>query len=548
MPKFCHRLRTLEAIERSPIHQSLSSSPESSGVAMARCRSAILSDPKQAMELLRTLVQPLIDADVAAVMRKYVDAYFRPAVTNARKNLGEENVGERLLEDVCLTAIDRAKEALRVAVKLDFQELCPTTMVSGLVNSVAVKRKASANSNGPLAAVAKRKKKRRKKASNDEESSNSSSQPPPKPCTDVILVSKSGRPVRRDGPKWDPGRLTEETLFILGSRANKALGYGQTRGRLYIKHPELFKYSGDQEDKEWLAKNQLMSTTGGKAYLMVLEDILELAQSADMSSHPRHQPGELVGFHAPASLLGKMRCFMSCVRTDPTASDDDLLRRSKGQIAAWEAERRRLSGLANSAGPAAKSAFMTPQIMARSSVQSHDEQLNGVERIMAEIKTEASETAVATSSTATGPDEAGAGEDDLGFLHGMNINHLVMEFEAATNSNGIVSEAELGGILSLASDDAAAAEEAFPELAEEAVKEEEGAAALPGKCSYPPGKSNDSREGEEAGNSNVASVAPFEGKIEVKEKEGVTNTTGSAGDGATTTTTVTVTVATSNLS
>ena len=54
-------------------------------------------------------------------MRKYVDAYFRPAVTNARKNLGEENVGERLLEDVCLTAIDRAKEALRVAVKLDFQ-------------------------------------------------------------------------------------------------------------------------------------------------------------------------------------------------------------------------------------------------------------------------------------------------------------------------------------------------------------------------------------------------------------------------------------------
>ena len=32
-----------------------------------------------------------------------------------------------------------------------------------------------------------------------------------------------------------------------------------------------------------------MSTTGGKAYLMVLEDILELAQSADVSSHPRHQ-------------------------------------------------------------------------------------------------------------------------------------------------------------------------------------------------------------------------------------------------------------------
>jgi deoxynucleotidyltransferase terminal-interacting protein 1 len=72
------------------------------------------------------------------------------------------------------------------------------------------------------------------------------------------------RPVRREGGKWEAGRLGTETLFILGSRANKALGFGQTRGRLYIKHPELFKYSGDQTDKEWLAKASLMATTGGK--------------------------------------------------------------------------------------------------------------------------------------------------------------------------------------------------------------------------------------------------------------------------------------------
>ena len=44
------------------------------------------------MELLRTLVQPLIDADIAAVMRKYIDAYFRPAVNNARKNLGRDSI------------------------------------------------------------------------------------------------------------------------------------------------------------------------------------------------------------------------------------------------------------------------------------------------------------------------------------------------------------------------------------------------------------------------------------------------------------------------
>ena len=81
--------------------------------------------------------------------------------------------------------------------------------------------------------------------------------------------------------------------------------------------------------------------------------IFDYFTCCDAASSPFHfhsKPGELVGFHAPASLLAKMRCFMNCVRTDPAATDDELLRRSKGQIAAWETERRRFSGLANLPG------------------------------------------------------------------------------------------------------------------------------------------------------------------------------------------------------
>ena len=51
-----------------------------------------------------------------------------------------------------------------------------------------------------------------------------------------------------------------------------------------------------------------MATTGGKAYLMVLSDILQLAHSPEYSSHPKQQPEELVGkqitiFSSPAELL-----------------------------------------------------------------------------------------------------------------------------------------------------------------------------------------------------------------------------------------------------
>lgn len=68
------------------------------------------------------------------------------------------------------------------------------------------------------------------------------------------------------------------SLFL---RANKVLGYETSRGRLYTKHQDLFKYASDQEDKEWLAKNHLIQPTGGKAFLCILQDIHELAVSQE---------------------------------------------------------------------------------------------------------------------------------------------------------------------------------------------------------------------------------------------------------------------------
>jgi hypothetical protein len=35
-----------------------------------------------------------------------------------------------------------------------------------------------------------------------------------------------------------------------------------------------------------------MATTGGKAYLMVLQDILDLVESPEYSAHPKQQPGQ----------------------------------------------------------------------------------------------------------------------------------------------------------------------------------------------------------------------------------------------------------------
>merc|ERR1711962_1606018 len=170
----------------------------------------------------------------------------------------------------------------------------------------------------------------------------------PRPNTDLILVNKAGRPVRREGGKWEAGRLATDTLFILGSRANKALGFGQTRGRLYIKHPELFKYSGDQTDKEWLAKANLMATTGGKAYLMVLRDILDLAESPEYSSHPKQQPEELVGFRVPQWMIENMKAYIETAKTNPDTTDEELLRIAEEYAEMEEDSRQKKSSSSSS--------------------------------------------------------------------------------------------------------------------------------------------------------------------------------------------------------
>ncbi|XP_063104335.1 deoxynucleotidyltransferase terminal-interacting protein 1 isoform X6 [Cavia porcellus] len=128
---------------------------------------------------------------------------------------------------------------------------------------------------------------------------------------------KSCEPIRREGPKWDPARLNEATTFVLGSRANKALGMGGTRGRIYIKHPHLFKYAADPQDKHWLAENHHMRATGGKmAYLLIEEDIRDLAASDDYRGCLDLKLDELKSFVLPSWIVEKMRKYMETLRTE----------------------------------------------------------------------------------------------------------------------------------------------------------------------------------------------------------------------------------------
>ncbi|PNF42913.1 hypothetical protein B7P43_G12324 [Cryptotermes secundus] len=285
-------------------------------IPVNRLRGSCITSTAKSLDILRQNIQSAINKEIDAIIKKYLEKFFQPAVDNIKSNLGASSVSEEHVRDVCRQILEDAK-----------QMYCSNSQSRGSspfnehsdseTGSIGEYRFGRPNTRSPLF-------RKRKESDTDSEASQSARKKRSKPRPpgnfpsgrSTPLKIGRGESIRRDGPKWDPARIGKETVFVMGARANKVLGFGQTRGRLYIKHPGLFKYSGDQEDKEWLSRHNLMPPTGGKAYLMVLEDIRELAETDDYRNNPNLLLHELKGFHAPGFMLKKIRAHASYMRTD----------------------------------------------------------------------------------------------------------------------------------------------------------------------------------------------------------------------------------------
>ncbi|XP_061486725.1 deoxynucleotidyltransferase terminal-interacting protein 1 isoform X2 [Rhineura floridana] len=255
------------------------------------------TDPVVSMDLLRAVLQPSINEEIQAVFSKYM----KKAAGNVRENVGEEVDMEQLIQETCRSSLEQAKllfcDGKKPSARLPHE-------VPVMKRAKPVEEELS-QQGSPIP----RKRKGRPPGQ---------TQPSDRGASGVSTwKTKSCEPVQRDGPKWDPLRITEATTFVLGSRANKALGMGGTRGRLYIKHPHLFKYAADPPDKHWLAEQQHMRATGGKmAYLLLEEDIQDLAVSDEYRGSLDLKLDELKPFTPPPWMVAKMRKFMDTLRSE----------------------------------------------------------------------------------------------------------------------------------------------------------------------------------------------------------------------------------------
>ncbi|XP_066245269.1 deoxynucleotidyltransferase terminal-interacting protein 1 [Euwallacea similis] len=276
-----------------------------------------ITNVSKSLELLRMNLQTAINKDIDNIIKKYLDKFFQPALINIKNNLGQDSVTEQNIRDVCKEILEQAKSMYVAPIKqveystYDYSK----SEADSESNPCEVTYTNIEKTNHPLHPTLKRKEA-------DLDIDNLS-------CPVMIKRNKPKLlsnyyndnlgckfSLKRDGPKWNPERIKRYTSFIMGSRANKVLGYGQTRGRLYVRHPNLLRYCGDQEDKEWLQSQNLLPANGGKIYIMLLEDIKELTESDEYKNNPNLQLHELQGFEAPEFMNAKIKNFLEYIKTE----------------------------------------------------------------------------------------------------------------------------------------------------------------------------------------------------------------------------------------
>ncbi|XP_045445974.1 uncharacterized protein LOC123654058 [Melitaea cinxia] len=249
----------------------------------------------KSLDMLRQTIQSAVTREIDQVIKKYLEKFFVPAVNNIRLNLGDESVSEDQVRAVCRAMLD----ATRLLYSTPSRTTQPGSEASEDSNTDNKLTKQTLQSSMQT----KRKETEididfiRAKKIKQEEPSDGCSSPVPLPAI-------------RDPEKWNPARLTQDTLFIMGSHAHKVLGLGNSRGRLYTRHAGLLRYPADSADKEWIASHNLVNAVGGKTYIMVLEDIEELATSDTYKHSSLPLLGELTGFKVPPFMLRKIKAYV----------------------------------------------------------------------------------------------------------------------------------------------------------------------------------------------------------------------------------------------
>ncbi|VDN54862.1 unnamed protein product [Dracunculus medinensis] len=220
-------------------------------------------NPAKSLDLMRRVFQPEITHEFREILDRHMRTTFSPALENLKRN--GHVVSDEDIKELCRNILEAAKKPFISVENNDLENgvdvVCFDSDLeseTSAMSSMQVLNASSVNTFCP---------RRRGR--------------PRKPVTDVgpcdIPCLKPGEEMSpQEIAKWNPDRINASTRFILGSKVARILAIGQ-RGSLYLKYPRAYKYEIDEVDRNWLIENRFTTRLSGKMFIMILEDVYEIA-------------------------------------------------------------------------------------------------------------------------------------------------------------------------------------------------------------------------------------------------------------------------------
>jgi deoxynucleotidyltransferase terminal-interacting protein 1 len=246
--------RVKTGTKRAPLDLTDANFPKKSKYSRAAPLVPRLQPPKgmnQALHMMRLILQPSFNKELFALVSDYLEIFYQ-AAGNITNNGSHDRIDEGKVQELVTGMLSEACRALHG----EHQE--PKLPKMYLVSDT--------DGHTPMS---------RQKLIRDKES-----RPPPqrqsrKPAGER---STSGRQIP-DTSNWNPDQITESSKFVLGVRANEAYGYSGYRGKIYYVHPNLFRYNTDNEDRKYLLEHRKLTLQGGRAFLVLYDQIVQIMQT-----------------------------------------------------------------------------------------------------------------------------------------------------------------------------------------------------------------------------------------------------------------------------
>ncbi|CAI5445080.1 unnamed protein product [Caenorhabditis angaria] len=213
-------------------------------------------DAPSSLDLMRRIFQNAMTQEIHQILDRHTRTTFLPAIENLRQN--GHIVDETILNQLYCNILDAAKKPFIAKVE-------PEPPASGFGGGFSMIDAIEAENNlkrgyesdsSDVSGIShcSDAKRRRGRPRKDEETQRLEMSPPT--LNEVMM--------------WNPERINYQTRFVTASKVSNILNWPVSM--LFNKHPRMFRYSCDEEDKSQLHEIR----AAGRCYLLIFDDAKQL--------------------------------------------------------------------------------------------------------------------------------------------------------------------------------------------------------------------------------------------------------------------------------